>query len=139
VTTGLSDPDNFDRDDAEWFGENDPKQPRPLLYDDEASVERLREKIHEVWGWCAPDDNPDDPVCRGGLCELSRSTERRLTVQTGCPHHDKPLVTPSICKCGLAKSYHGFPARKPLAPLDEYEPRHGPAHRVDGVLVECGL
>jgi hypothetical protein len=32
-------------------------------------VERLREKIHEVWGWCAPDDNPDDPVCRGKSCE----------------------------------------------------------------------
>jgi hypothetical protein len=44
-------------------------QPRPILYDDPANVERLREKIHEVWGWCAPDDNPDDPVCRGGLCE----------------------------------------------------------------------
>jgi hypothetical protein len=42
---------------------------RPLLRDDPASVERLREKIHEVWGWCAPDDNPDDPVCRGKSCE----------------------------------------------------------------------
>jgi hypothetical protein len=53
-----------------------------------------------------------------------------------CPHHDLPLV---CGECGVEVKYFGPDTWTHGYDCHERITSNRPAHRVDGVLVECGL